>query len=33
MLRGYIMGNGDVTPITFYDNVALPERKLLMPDF
>ncbi len=26
------MCNGDVTPITFYDDVLLPERKLPMPD-
>ena len=27
------MYTSDVTPITFYDNVLLPERKLPMPDF
>lgn len=27
------MCEGDVTPITFYDNVLLPIRKLPMPDF
>lgn len=27
------MCTADVTPITFYDNLALPSRKLPMPDF
>lgn len=33
MLRESIMCNSDVTPITFFDNLLLPERKLPMPDF
>jgi hypothetical protein len=33
MLRVYIKCTSDVTPITFYDNVLLPSRKLPMPDF
>lgn len=27
------MCDSDVTPVTFYDNVLLPARKLPMPDF
>ena len=27
------MCSSDVTPITFYDNEEIPERKLPMPDF
>jgi hypothetical protein len=33
MLRVYIKCKSDVTPITFFDNVLLPARKLPMPDF
>ncbi|TVY18826.1 Cyclochlorotine biosynthesis protein O, partial [Lachnellula arida] len=33
MLREYIMCTADVTPITFYDTLAFPSRKLPMPDF
>lgn len=33
MLRAFIMCTADVTPITFYDNLPFPLRKLPMPDF
>ena len=33
MLREVIMCTADVTPLTFYDDLSQPERKLPMPDF
>lgn len=33
MLRVFITCKADVTPITFYDDIATPSRKLPMPDF
>ena len=33
MIRETIMCSSDVTPITYYDNEAVPERRLPMPDF
>lgn len=33
MLREVIMCDSDVTPVTFYDNVLNPARKIPMPDF
>lgn len=33
MLREVIMCQADVTPITFFNNLHLPSRKLPMPDF
>lgn len=33
ILRVHIQCTGDVTPITFYNNVLVPSRTLPMPDF
>ena len=33
MLREVIMCDSDVTPVTFYDALSNPTRKLPMPDF